>query len=144
MDFKVNNTNFCATYVVHGKQTSNEPDKVYCEALNTTKKQKDVAVQAQKYLASDKAQSYIKQLPQDSFVRLNTGVLDGEEKTDDKILNYTPFIAYQTKTIGEQAKVTQKLGAQGDRLELSLDKDNKLDTKKVDNWFENLIGYYKS
>jgi len=142
MNFKINNINFGAKFAIWGKQTPKETQKVFDKKINKLDYNERVATQAQEYLQEDELiKCYIETLPKDTFVRLHTGVIDGENKREDKILDFTPFLSFETKSINEQINITRTLNG-GDTLELSLNQMGVLDKKPIINFFENLVEFY--
>ena len=84
MNLNVNNVNFGAKYTVYGKQTPSQTAQAYEHASAKFADKGNIAVQAQQYFETPAIQECIKELPKDTFVRLHTGILDGENKKDDK------------------------------------------------------------
>lgn len=143
MNFKINNINFAAKYTIWGKQTPKETQNVFDRKIDKLDYNARVATQAQEYLQEDELiKCYIETLPEDTFVRLHTGVIDGENKREDEILDFTPFLSFETKSINEQINIAKELGANGDTLELRLNDLGNLDKKSINNWFENLFEFY--
>ena len=142
MNFKINNISFGAKFSVWGKQTPKETQNVFDRKIDKLDYNARVATQAQEYLQEDELiKCYIETLPEDTFVRLHTGVIDGENKREDKILDFTPFLSFETKSINEQINITRALNG-GDTLELSLNQMGVLDKKPIINFFENLVEFY--
>ena len=144
MNFKINNNaSFGAHLSINGKQLATETDKIYQTTVELLERNRRIATQSQEYIASAHIQKAIDCLPGDTFVRLNTGILDGESKRADKILGFVPFLSFETKSINEQINLSKQLGSSGDILKLSLDKTGKLNTDEIDNWLDNLLRFYQ-
>ena len=87
-------------------------------------------------------QSKIAELPQDTFVRFYTGIIDKNGETKDSISSSsTPFILFQTNS-SEQFTLEKELGKNGDILKLSLKENGKLDEDKINTWFDKLLNFY--
>ena len=143
MDFKINNNaSFGARLSINGKQLASETDKIYQTTVELLERNRRIATQSQEYIASAHIQKAIDYLPCDTFVRLNTGILDGENKRADKILGFIPFLSFETKSINEQINLSKQLGSKGSILELSLDEAGKLNTQEIDSWFDKLLSFY--
>ena len=142
MNFKINNINFGAKFSVWGKQTPKETQKVYDAKIDRFEYQSKIATQAQEYMQDPLIQEYIEYLPKDTFVRLHTGIIDNRGNKEDEILDFTPFLSFETKSINEQINITKELGANGDTLELRLNDLGNLDKKSINSWFENLFEFY--
>lgn len=143
MNFKVNNTSFGAHFNVNGKQLAKETNKVYRSAIELLERNGKIATQLQEYMQSPHIQKAIDYLPKDTFVRLNTGILDREGTKADDILGFIPFLSFETKSINEQINLGHKLGKTGDKLQLSLNQTGELNTDEIDNWFDNLLHFYQ-
>lgn len=141
MNLNINNTNFGARYTVYGKKTPKETAQVYDGAAKKYADKGSIAIQAQEYFATPQIQKCIKNLPKDAFVRLHTGVLDGDNKKEDKVLGFVPYVAFETKTINEQFALSKALN-DGDRLKLTLDESGHLNTQQINNWFKIIENYY--
>ena len=141
MNFNINSISFGARYTVWGKQTPSETAEVYDNAAKKYADNGLIAVQAQEYFATPSVQKCISELPKDTFVRLHTGVLDGEKKREDKVLGFVPYVSLETKTINEQIALSKTLDT-GDVLKLSLDESGRLDTNKINEWFSQIKKYY--
>ena len=136
------NTSFRANYVVNGKQTPKETNSLYKEKIKMLEKNRRLAVQAQEYLQTPIMQEAISSLPHDSFVRLNTGVLDRGNAKEDEILEYTPFISFETRTINEQIALNKNLGKNVGMLDLSLDETGNLNKNQINDWFTSIMNYF--
>ena len=141
MNFNINNISFGARFTVWGKQTPAETAQVYDNAARKHADKGSIAVQAQEYFATPSVQKCISELPKDTFVRLHTGVLDGEKKREDKVLGFVPYVSLETKTINEQIALSKALD-KGDVLKLSLDESGHLDKNKINEWFSKIKKYY--
>ena len=141
MNFKVNNISFGAQYSVYGKQSVDKTNKVYDNEIIKRENQRRIATQAQEYFESPQIQNYIEHLPEDTFVRLHTSILDGENERDDKILDFMPFVSFETKSLNEQINISRELDG-GDTLELSLNGFGVLNKKPINEFFENLLEFY--
>lgn len=141
MNFKINNINFGAQFRVYGKQSVDKTNKVFDNEIMKREKQRRIATQAQEYFETPQIQNYIEHLPEDTFVRLHTGVVDGENKRKDEILEFMPFVSFETKSINEQINISRELDG-GDTLELSLNDFGVLNKKPINEFFENLIEFY--
>ena len=141
MNINNSNLNFAARFTVWGKQNPSETAKVYNQGSKKDLKNGDIAVQAQYYFQTPFIQDSIKQLPADTFVRLHTGILDGEDKKEDKILGFTPFVSFETNKINEQGRLQKALDG-ADSLKLSLDENGDLNTAAINEWFGKVINYY--
>jgi len=144
MNLKINTLPFKANYSINGKQTAKQTSFVYETEQKRLKKNGKIATQSQEYLESPHIQKAIDYLPKDTFVRLNTGILDKQTNGVDEILGFTPFISFETKSINEQIEIYRTLGENGDSLSLSLDENGELNKKEIDNWFANLLSFYYS
>ena len=141
MNINNSNLNFTARYTIWGKQTPQETAEIYNQGTKKDIKNGEIAVQAQRYFESPYIQETIKQLPSDTFVRLHTGILDGENKKEDKILGFAPFVSFETNKINEQIEFAKALDG-ADSLKLSLDEEGNLNTGAIDNWLGKVIDYY--
>ena len=141
MNFGINNVNFAARYNVWGKQTSAETAEVYDNASAKFADKGSSAVQAQDYFETPVVQKCIAELPEDTFVRLHTGVLDGENKKEDKVLGFAPYASFETRTINEQHKIAKKLDGQ-DNLKLRLDESGNLDKQQINDWLHAISKFY--
>lgn len=144
MNFKINNAfaAFGAKYTINGKPSVQETSDVYDEQIKKLQRNRQIAVKAQEYMQSDHIQKSIKLLPEDSFVRLNTGVYDGEGKRKDDILGFTPFLSFEPRQIQQSGEFNNRYGKNSDILKLSLEQDGELSTYQIDNWFTNLLDFY--
>ena len=133
---------FGAKYTVMGKQTPLATSKVYEEKIQKLEKQRLTSVLAQQYMQTPQVQAYMEYLPEDTFVRLHTGIIDREGQKEDDILDFQPFLSFETKSINEQINISRYLGDNGDVLELNLNGLGNLDKKSINNWFENLLEFY--
>lgn len=140
MNLKINNINFNAQYRVLGKQTAQKTNKIYDSALVKLEQQRRIATQAQDYLETEQIKTYIKNLPQDTFVCLNTAI--SSKKGKDKILDYMPYLSFETYSSTEEINLSKELGKNADKLELTLDSFGLLDKKRIIDWFENLAEFY--
>lgn len=141
MNFNISNLNFNARYTVYGKQSSAETVKVYEQGAAKFADKGTLAAQAQDYFETPFVQKCISELPEGTFVRLHTGVLDGQDKKEDKILGFTPFVSFEAKTINEQFEMHKRLNG-GDSLKLSLDEQGDLNRNEINQWFNTIIDYY--
>ena len=141
MNLNINNLNFGAKFTVYGKKTPAETAQVYDGAAKKYADKGLIAVQAQEYFATPQVQKCIKNLPKDAFVRLHTGILDGNNKKEDKVLGFVPYVAFETKTVTEQFALSKELN-EGDRLKLSLDEEGHLNTQQINDWFQAITNYY--
>lgn len=134
MNFKINNNQpaFKAKYTVWGKQTKQETDDVYAKKIKILERNRQIAAKAQEYMLSEDIQKAISYLPEDTFVRLHTGVYDGEGKSKDDILGFSPFLSFE-----QRQKVSNK-----EILKLSLEPNGDLNTARIDNWFTELLDVY--
>ena len=143
MNLSANNLNFGAKYNVWGKQTCAQTAQVYKNAASKHSQKGLIAVQAQEYMQTPVIQKTVEQqLPKDAFVRLHTGVLDGEKKKEDMVLGFVPYIAFEAKTINEQIAISKALGGQ-DTLKLSLDETGNLNKNEINNWLDLIQKYYQ-
>ena len=93
MNLKINNTMpFKANLRINGKQLAGETNKIYQNAIELLERNRRIATQSQEYIQEPHIQKAIGFLPKDTFVRLNTGILDGEGTKPDKILGFIPFL----------------------------------------------------
>ena len=142
MNLKINNLAFNARYRVFGKPTSQETQRVYDNDIDKKEYRVKVAVQAQEYMQTPQVQEYLDWIPEDTFVCLHTGVLDGEKERQDLLLDFNPYLSFDTKNINDQIRFSKNnLGTQ-DRLELSLNDFGVLDKKKINNWLDEIIEFY--
>ena len=141
MNLNLNNLNFGAKYTVWGKQTPIETAQVYDSMPKKQADKASMAVQAQEYFETPFIQNCIAQLPEDTFVRLHTGVLDGENKKEDKVLGFVPFVSFETRTVNEQLAVAKKLNG-GDLLKFSLDETGNLNKQEINKWFASILNYF--
>ena len=141
MNFKINNINFTAQYRVMGKQTPTQTLSVFDNKIDKYIYRGKVASQTQEYMQDPLIQNYMEYLPDDTFVRLHTGIVDGESQRKDEILDFNPYLSFETKSINEQINIARTLDG-GDTLELKLNEFGVLDKKPIINWFENLIEFY--
>lgn len=142
MNFKINNTSFGAHFNVNGKQIATETNKIYRTAIELLERNRKIATQSQEYMQAPHIQKAIEYLPQDTFVRLNTGIIDRKGAKADEILGFVPFLSFETKSINEQIELYHQLGKAGDNLQLSLNEAGKLNTDEIDNWFDNLLHFF--
>ena len=142
MNFKINNVNFGAKYVVNGKQAPKETQKVYDRKIDRLEYQGKVASQAQEFMQEPIIEKYLAYLPEDTFIRLHTGVVDRGGEKADEILDFNPFLSFETSSINKQIAITKELGKDGDILELSLNKLGKLNTSEIENWLNKLLMFY--
>ena len=96
MNFKINNINFGAQYYVYGKQTPQKTMKAYDNEIATKEYRLKTAVQGQEYMETPLVQDYLDWIPEDTFVRLHTGVLDGEGKRKDEFLDFFEIMVKNT------------------------------------------------
>lgn len=144
MNLKINNTMpFKANLRIHGKQLASETNKIYQNAIELLERNRKIATQSQEYMQSPHIQKAVKFLPCDTFVRLNTGILDREGTKADDILGFIPFLSFETKSINEQINLARHLEHAKDTLVLSLDEAGNLKTKEIDSWFDNLLSFYQ-
>ena len=143
MDFKINNIKFGANYQVYGKQTADKTHDVYESAISKLEKQRKIAIQAQEYFETPEVQNLMEYLPQDTFVRLHTGIIDRHGKKEDEILDFMPFVSFETPSINEQINISRELNGK-DALELSLNDMDVLDKKPIIGFFANLINFYNT
>ena len=141
MDLNINNVNFGAKFTVYGKKTPAETAKVYDNAAKKYADKGSIAIQAQEYFETPQIQKSIKNLPKDTFVRLHTGVLDGENRKEDKVLGFVPYVAIETKTINEQCVLSKDLN-EGDKLKLSLDQSGILNKQEINEWLQTITNYF--
>ena len=142
MNLKISNLSFNAKYKVFGKQTPQETQQVYDKDIDKKEYRAKVATQAQEYMQSPIIQEYLDWIPEDTFVCLHTGVLDGEKERSDKLLDFNPFLSFDAANINEQIFFSKNnLGAE-DKLELTLNDFGVLDKKKINNWFDKIIEFY--
>jgi len=142
MNFKINNNvAFGARYIINGKQTLKETQKVYDKKIDKLEYRSKVALQTQEYMQEPLIQKYLEYLPEDTFVRLHTGIIDRNGKKEDEILDFNPFLSFETSSINEQINLSRALNG-GDTLELSLNQMGALDKKSIMDWFEELIEFY--
>ena len=142
MNLNINNLGFGAKYTVWGKKTSAETAEVYSNAPAKFAQKGSIAAQAQEYMQTPSIQKSIQQLPKDTFVRLHTGVLDGEGKKDDIVLGFAPYVSFETKTINEQIAAKKRLNGQDD-LKLSLDESGVLNKDEINNWLNSIANICK-
>ena len=142
MNFKINNINFGAQYYVYGKQTPQKTMKAYDNEIATKEYRLKTAVQGQEYMETPLVQDYLDWIPEDTFVRLHTGVLDGEGKRKDEFLDFNPYLSFETNNINEQIQFSKNNLGVTDTLELTLNEFGVLDKKKINNWFEGIIEFY--
>lgn len=135
MNLNIGNLNFTARYLVATKYPIDGKKSAKSESDKLHQDQRKIALQAKDYLQSPKAQKYIWYLPCDTFVNLHIDAT-GEDTANN------PYVSFYTNSKSEQINISRELGKTGDKLELSLDDEGKLETEKIDNWFLDLIEFY--
>ena len=138
MKINFNNSSFTGKYVHYGPKTTAKTAEAFNKVINQYTTNAKIATQAQDYLGTPKMQEKISKLPENSFVRYYTSVLEKSNGQNEFLSK--PSLVFDTadkKMTAFKLKYPDK-----NCLDLSLDDEGKLNKKEINNWFDLLLGFF--
>ena len=119
MNFKINNYNFKGSYKI---------------GANLDK----ISAQVQEFFQTPHAKAYIRQLPDDTFVKINSDTTIAS--LNNKIKEN--YLTFETSFINEQINLRRMFGDSKATLKVTQNKKGQLEEKPILDWFDKLMLFY--